>query len=208
MIPPQPVPAEVREYLFGEPNDTMVCVGQCVFPTLLDTGSTVSTISLAGLEFMEQAILYQIEDILHIECADGLNLPYLGYTQTAVKIPGIEEVEQEVVLLVVPNTRFNKAVPLLLGTNVLKTLMKSCQQTLGQSYMKQIKESWAMSFFSMVEKDKVITRTCGRLAVVQSAMPGGVMVQPNQSVIILGVVRKVIRHKFSHGSTDIAITST
>ena len=81
VIPPQPVPAEVREYLFGEPNDTMVCVGQCVFPTLLDTGSTVSTISLAGLEFMEQAILHQIEDILHIECADGLNLPYLGYTR-------------------------------------------------------------------------------------------------------------------------------
>ena len=49
----------------------------------------------------------------------------------------------------------------------------------------------------MVEKDKVITRTCGRLAVVQSAMPGGVVVQPNQSVIIPGVVRKGIRHKGS-----------
>ena len=65
---------------------------------------------------MKQATLHHIENILHIECADGLNLPYLGYTQTSVRIPGIEEVEQEVVLLVVPNTRFNKAVPLLLGT--------------------------------------------------------------------------------------------
>ena len=111
VIPPQPVPAEVREYLFGEPNDTMVCVGQCVFPTLLYTGSTVSTISLAGLEFMEQAILHQIKGILHIECADGLNLPYLGYTQTAVKIPGIEEVEQEVVLLVVHQVQQGSATP-------------------------------------------------------------------------------------------------
>ena len=74
---------------------------------------------------MEYATLHQIEDNLHIECADGVNPPYLGYTQTSVKIPGIEEVEWEVVILVVSNTRFNKAV----------------LQTLGQSYNQQRKES-------------------------------------------------------------------
>ena len=150
--------------MFGDPNDTMVRIGQCVFPTLLDTGSTVSTISLAGLQFMENPTLHQITDFLHIECADGLNLPYLGYTQTTIRIPGID-VEEGVVLLVVPNTRYNKSVPLLLGTNVIKPLMTVCKQSLGENYMKLVHEAWALTFFAIVEKEKAISHSCGLLTI-------------------------------------------
>ena len=83
-----------------------------------DTGSTVSTISLLHV-------------ILHIDCTDGLNLPYLGYTQTSVKLLGIEEVEQEVVLFVVPNTRFNKLVQLLTYLNFCKVMSADSRTELG-----------------------------------------------------------------------------
>ena len=47
---------------------------------LLDSGATVSTISE---EFYKKQLygveLHSIEDAIHIECADGQSMPYLGY---------------------------------------------------------------------------------------------------------------------------------
>ena len=108
--------------LLGEPNEAMVSVGGKMFPALLDTGSTVSTISQDGFDFLDEQVLYPIEDVLRIECADGQLLPYLGYIEVAVDVPGCEGETENVILLVVPNTPYNTNVPVLLSTIYTNTL--------------------------------------------------------------------------------------
>ena len=69
-----------EQTLIGKPNKITVAINNVQCKALLDMGATVSTIceefykkQLYGVE------LHSIEDAIHIECADGQSMPYLGY---------------------------------------------------------------------------------------------------------------------------------
>lgn len=85
--------------------------------SLLDTGSCVSTISKT---FYEQNFnhleLLPLDNFIKLECADGQTMPYFGYIQVDILPVGIptEQVLTSI-LLVVPDTDYNKTVPVLLG---------------------------------------------------------------------------------------------
>ena len=55
---------------------------------------------------------------LDIEGAGGQKLPYSGYIEVDVGVPGLCN-PISCLLLVVPDTRYAKTVPIILGTNVL-----------------------------------------------------------------------------------------
>ena len=68
--------------------------------------------------------MHPVDDILKIECAGGDLLPYLGYVEVELKVPGDDvSVDGNFVFLVVPSTEYNKQVPLLIGTNILKLVL-------------------------------------------------------------------------------------
>ena len=75
--------------LFGAPNETNINLNSNIYRSLLDTGSTVSTVSLKCQSQMKVSVLYPLADMLHIECADGQDLSYFGYTEAVLQIPGI-----------------------------------------------------------------------------------------------------------------------
>ena len=150
--------------LLGESNEAMVSVGGKMFPALLDTGSTFSTISQDGFDFLDQQVLYPIEDVLRIECADGKLLPYLGYIEVAVDVPGCEAETENVLLLVVPNTPYNTNVPVLLGTNVLKLMRTRCQKENASKHKSDIVPAWKLAFQCISLQQKELTRREGCLA--------------------------------------------
>jgi len=96
---------------------------------LLDTGSQVSVVSQS---FYRQHFYYKdmkpLTDI-DVECANGNNLAYLGYTTAAVDLPGAATDRPLLCsMLVDPDNGYNLNVPILLGTvcqitNVLQTAM-------------------------------------------------------------------------------------
>lgn len=72
-------------YIVGFPNEITIDVDNIICPALLDTGATISTISE---EFYTQSFshiyLHPVSEALHIECADGQVMPYLGYICTSI----------------------------------------------------------------------------------------------------------------------------
>jgi hypothetical protein len=112
-----------RLQLVGEANEVSVSIAGHAVSALLDTGSMVSTMSLTlardlGLEIEPVSV------VVHVECAEGSSLPYVGCTLTTVRsVDGKKLGPLEVLFLVVPETRYNQRVPVLLGTNVLKDLI-------------------------------------------------------------------------------------
>jgi len=182
--------SSIKAGLLGEPNEAMVSVGGKEFPSLLDTGSTVSTISKDGFDFLDAPVLYPIEDVLRIECADGQLLPYLGYIEVSVKVPGGTGDTENVLLLVVPNTPYNTNVAVLLGTNVLKLMRVRYQTEMADKQTTGIPPGWNLAFQCIALQQRELTRREGCLGQVKCAMPAGIIVGKNETVKIPGFISK------------------
>lgn len=120
--------------LFGKPTETEIYVDGILTPTLLDTGSTVSTISETFYREHISAPLNMIDSLLDIECADGQQLPYSGYTEVELQLLGLPNTHP-CILLVTPDSRYHNQVPLLLGTNALHNIMDTFKEQHGERYL-------------------------------------------------------------------------
>jgi hypothetical protein len=66
--------------LLESPNEVTIKVNGITASALLDTGSTVSTVSESFyLQYLAKQSIQTLDRILHIECANGEEMPYLGY---------------------------------------------------------------------------------------------------------------------------------
>jgi hypothetical protein len=90
--------------------------------SLLDSGSMVSTISVATLKSMHPPpnIKTLDEFTLSVKVADGSPLPYLGYVEVSISVT-FQSDNMMVLLLVVPETDYNKSVPVVIGTKHIET---------------------------------------------------------------------------------------
>ena len=126
--------------IVGHSNECSVTVNDNILTALLDTGANVSTIShsMYSKLFPDQ-LIRPLEDFkLDIECAGDQKLPYSGYVEVDIGIPGVVDLI-ECLLLVTPDTRYGHKVPAILGTNVLKPLMKATELKHGIRYQQTVK---------------------------------------------------------------------
>ena len=105
--------------MYGKPTDTEVVLYGKTVKTLLDTGSTVSTISHTYYHSnLTDIPLLHMNELLDIECADGKQLPYEGYIETAITLPHQSNTDPCLLLLIL-DSNYHTHIPLLLGTNTL-----------------------------------------------------------------------------------------
>lgn len=114
-------------------------------------------------------------------------MPYLGYIAADVAIPGLSE-NSPAVFLVVPDTDYNRKVPVLLGTNILKPVMEKCKEDNGARFLQKMAAStpWWLTFRCLQLQDKALTRTKGRLGLVKSAEMDNIRIPKNGSAVITG----------------------
>lgn len=144
----QQSPTSVRERLVGSANEATVHIEGIQCSALLDTGSTVSTVSQ---EFYEQHLkanipMHPVKEMLKIECAGGDFLPYLGYIEAEVGGPDLPV--QAAIFLITPCTDYSSQVPVLLGTNVLKAVLEQCEARHGKQFLQRMNLStaWWLAF--------------------------------------------------------------
>ena len=118
--------ASLVSRLIGRCPVVKVIMGEVVVPSLLDTGSMVTTVTQA---FFEQHLKPQTNEQLkscnwlHLTAANGLDIPYLGYVELDVEVLGT--VLPQMGILVVKDApdpvsmRRKNAVPGLLGMNII-----------------------------------------------------------------------------------------
>ena len=177
--------------LMGEANETDIGLEGVICKALLDTGSTVSTVSQGFYdEHLSHLQIHPLDDILHIETAGGSMLPYAGYIEADVTVPGLFEGDTSTILLVVPNTEYSKRVPVLLGTNLLRPIMDNCREKHGTQFRQKIAMStpWWLTFRYLHVEDKAVSRANGRLALVKSAERFTVTIPANRRIMMTGFV--------------------
>ena len=179
---------EDRKKLIGDANEAEIKIdGRCC-RTLLDTGSTVSTVCKTFYDrFLNSHRINPVQDLLELEGAGGHTLPYYGYIEVDFEIPGISGLQQ-VLLLVVPDTRYSESVPVLLGTNMLRPVMDAQIRQYGVRFLQKtnVRGPWQLTFRCMHLQDKQLDRRSGQLCLVRNAEGRPVVIPPNTAVTLLG----------------------
>ena len=81
----------------------------------MDSGSQLSAISWTWVKKLKLEPK-QLQSILWIEGSGGLEVPYLGYVEVQLKIPEVKAFDQDVLLLIVPDSAHTQYTPITLGT--------------------------------------------------------------------------------------------
>ena len=126
--------------LVGESNEVQVIVKEIETRALLDTGSTVSTISQsfynAHLPYIE---LQPLNDLLQIECADGNLLHYLGYVVVSLEMLALNAKANTTLCLLVLTASIIPQFQYYWAQTFLYTLCQNAVKRMGlDTYKKQI----------------------------------------------------------------------
>ena len=166
---------QTQPLLVGKASETTALLNGVSVDCLVDTGSMVSTISQSYYNSHLQGYsLRPLHDLLEVRGATGSKLPYLGYVEVPLTLG---DLVMEVLLLVVPDTEYNKLVPLLVGTNVL-TEVVDARDTVTDHVWREALKNYALS-------DHV-------LGSVKTSKP--YTVNSNARIVIRGVTRSSISH--------------
>ena len=110
--------------MVGKANESEIFINDFRSKALIDSGSMISTISSSVLNRLKP--VPEIKDLsnlgLTVNVAGGATLPYLGYVEVKIKVNFISSEDIFVPLLVVNATEYNKNVPVVVGTNIIKDL--------------------------------------------------------------------------------------
>jgi hypothetical protein len=100
-----------------------------------------------------------LDNILDIECAGGTPLPYKGYIEANIKMPGDTNTTCQHVMLVVPDSRYSQHIPALIGTNILDNLMYHLQEENGVRYLQNaaLTTHWFLRFRCLSMREKEVT---------------------------------------------------
>jgi hypothetical protein len=112
------------------PPETKVTLQDINTKALIDTGSTVATLSHTFYrEHLSHLELKPLHSLLNIECAEGKQLLYEGYIETDIYINDLDETHP-CVFLVIPDSPYHMEVPILLGTNILTSIMNTYKKNM------------------------------------------------------------------------------
>ena len=136
--------------LVGEVNETTVLVEGQEARALIDSGSQLSSISLAWVKKLNVKP-QQLLSILQIEGLGGLDIPYLGCAETCLGIPEIRAFDNDVLLLIVPDSAHTIHSPITLETLHIDMTIKLAKKKELENLNKQWKRSLIATQLTMKE---------------------------------------------------------
>ena len=135
--------------LIGEANESKILIENREHKALIDSGAQVSSISKTAVEK-----LGFLQTLLELEGAHGGEVPYLGYTELQLQIPGVTDFTQDVLMLVVPDTNYNSMVPVTIGTLHIDMILESATKVELDKLSKQWKCTWGCILESGIPTDE------------------------------------------------------
>ena len=101
--------------LIGPANEATVIVEGQKFPALIDSGAQLSTMSEALVRALKLPI-HKLNTLIEAEVSGGSTIPYIGYVEAKLKIPGIAAMNKDSLFMVSNNSPYMNRVPIQLGT--------------------------------------------------------------------------------------------
>ena len=133
---------------------------------------------------------------MQIEGSGGLEVPYLGYVEVCLKIPDVKAFDQNVLLLIIPDSAHTQCTPITLGTlhidmairlatdKELKNLNKQWQRSLVATKL-TMKEAQIVN----IEEAQIVSQLDSNVKVIKDTTIG-----PFETVKAKGVLKKTPNH--------------
>ena len=100
--------------LIGEPNEAIVKIEGQKFDSLIDSGAQISQLTESLVKALDLKIR-NLKEILPLEGAAGIKVPYLGYVEARLEIPGVDAFNEDCLFLVMPDHEYGHRVPVTIG---------------------------------------------------------------------------------------------
>ena len=104
-------------HLVGHSKEAPVIMDGQRAAALIDLGAQVLSISSVFCRDLSLQI-QPTGRLLGLEGTGGSAIPYLGYVEVNLQILGIKNYNEDVLLLVIPNTTYSRKVPVMVGSKI------------------------------------------------------------------------------------------
>ena len=101
--------------LIGKQNESTIIVEGRRYPGLLDSGAQMSTITISQAKKLGLQI-QELEGLLDTEGGGGIAIPYIGYVEVNLSFPEIQAYNEDVLMMVMDDSRYGDIVPFAIGT--------------------------------------------------------------------------------------------
>ena len=110
--------------LIGPRNEVEVIVNDEQVTALVDSEAQISAVSMAFVK-RHGLPIWQLQQLLDFEGFGGVDIPYIGYTQLQLKIPGIKDYDKDILVFIQKDSKYSEQVPVVLGTLHIKDVIQS-----------------------------------------------------------------------------------
>ena len=182
--------------LLGEVNESTVLVEDQRARALIDSGSQLSSISLAWVKKLKLNP-QQLHSVLQTEGSRGLDVPYLDYVETHLRVPEDKTFDTDVLLLILPDSAHTMHTPITLGTLHIHMAIKLATKMELENLYKQWNRSLIVTKSAMKETQLVNqedTKIVSQLDSVVKIMKDTTMT-PFETIKVKGVIRAPKHYK-------------
>lgn len=193
---PQATPS-VLASLVGEANECNAYVDGKQCKALLDTGSQVTSISESFFkQHLSGRVIQSVDKLLKVVGVTGREVPFLGYISVNLKFPSGEsgvKTGHEILALIVPDTEYNRRVPLVVGTNVMRRFKDECCQGAGDQYLQRttLSSAWKRAYRHAQHQEQFSSQCDSGRNCVKSTSRRPIAIEAHQTVVVWGMTRSV-----------------
>ena len=113
---------------------------------LIDSGAMISMISKGYCDEHRYEI-QPLDQLVPIEGSGGADVPYLGYVQVRMQIPGISTCDQDVFMLIShTTTHYHRWVPMQVGSQIIGQVT-NC---ITEKELQSLSQSWKLAYMSTI----------------------------------------------------------
>ena len=138
--------------LIGPANEAVIILEGQEFPALIDSGAQLSTMSEALVQTLNLPA-HNLNTLIKAEVSGGNTIPYVGYVEARLQIPGIQVMNKDPLFMVSNTSPYMDRVPIQLGTLHIREAMKSATQ----DELAKLLIAWkTASFLSYLKKNATL----------------------------------------------------
>ena len=134
--------------LIGPANEATISIEEDEFKALIDSGAQLSTISESLVTALKLPV-HKLNTLIEAEVSGEGIIPYIGYLEARLKIPGIKVMNKDSLFMVSNDNPYMERVPIQLGTLHIREAISCATDT----EINKLATAWKTANFSPLEKN-------------------------------------------------------
>ena len=181
----------------GRANETKIEIDGKISKALIDSGAMISMMSKGYCDEHGYEI-QPLDQLVPIKGSGGADVPYLGYVEVRMQIPGISSFDHNVLMLVShTTTHYHRRVPIQVGSQIIDQVTNCITEEECQS----LSQSWKLAYVStIISKSLQVSDQEFDLDQVKSKVvtTKTVIVSTFQTVVVKGLTKVTGHQKHVH----------